>query len=320
MGKTGYVDRPYSKTVIGEDIQIVEVGQKFRYPDGYFTTDFSVPQPTATLDPLAPKIISTFIPPKPGTTSTPIQSPTVSSLTPRGSGSAVSTAGNGSPSPAPEKTPSASPNPTAADVKKEDDDDVLGVKADEFNTRPLKDWLARTSALKDKGLLDLTADLEMTIDARLNPDCRLEDPKVVQKSGDGQMIDMAKDLASAISDSRMLLYLKDPEKLKLEQGAKSLRCEPTALRFTVKLDQNDFDATVGTEADSPDRAAQLARQYNWALVVGEVKAHRLKKDEEVIFKNTKVTSEGKQITVHFKMPRANATELLKKQIETKPAS
>lgn len=316
VGRTEYADKAYSKTVIGEDIQIVEVGPKFRYPDGYFTTDFSVPLPTATPDPLAPKIISTFVPPKAVTTPTPSPSPAVASVTGKGDGSGVAGSAGKSPTPAP--SASGSPNAKTADVKAEDDDEVLGVKENEFNTRPLKDWLARANALKEKGLLDLTADLEMTIDARLNPECRLDDPKVVQKSGDGQMMDLAKELASAISDSRMLLFLKDPEKVKSERLATSLKCDPMALRFTVKLDQSDFDATVGTEAESPDRAAQLTRLYNWALVGGQIK--KAGKDEEVIFKNTKVTAEGKQITVHFKIPRADASELLKKQIEIKPAS
>jgi len=206
----------------------------------------------------------------------------------------------------------------ATDAKKPVDDEVLGVSETEINTRPLKDWLGRANALKEKGLLDLTADLEMTIDATLNGDCKLEDPKVVQKSGDHQMIDLAKELAAAISDSRMLLFLKDPEKLQQSQAAKSLRCDPMALRFSVKLDQSDFNATVETEADSIDRAAQLTRLYNWALAGGEIK--KKGRDEEVLFKNTRVTAEGKQIVVKFKMPRHTAGEMLKKQIEPKPAS
>jgi len=57
------------------------------------------------------------------------------------------------------------------------------------------------------------------MDARLNPECRLDDPKWCKNSGDGQMMDLAKELASAISDSRMLLFLKDPEKVKSERLA-----------------------------------------------------------------------------------------------------
>jgi hypothetical protein len=310
-GRADYADRAYKRTIVGEDIQMVEVGQKFRYPDGYFATDFGTGVVAPTPDPMAPKIISTFTPPKLESTPTPIPSPVPSPSAP--GTAAVAGNGNSSASPSPEK-PTAGKTDQTEDQKA--DEEVLGINETEINTRPLKDWLGRANALKEKGMIDLDADLEMTIDARLNADCKLDDPKVVQKSGDNQMVDLAKDLASAISDSRMLLFLKDPEKVQQQQ--KALRCDPMALRFSVKLDKSDFNATVQTEADSADRASQLTRLYNWALAGGEIKKRG--RDEEQIFKNTKVTAEGKQIVVRFKMPRQTATELLKKQIEPKPAS
>ena len=309
--KTNFVDRAYNRTFVGDDVQMIEVGGKFRYPDGYFAT--GVPEPTPV--PLAPQVVATFTPP-PRIVSTPLPIPSPLPSASASAGSVVSgNNSNKSTTPAQEKTPGEIKGETAAETKT--DDVVLGVKENEFNTRPLKDWLGRANALREKGVLDLSADLELTIDARLNGDCKLEDPKVVQKSGDQMMVDVAKDLAAAISDSRMLLFLRDPAKVQQDKDAKSLRCDPMTLRFTVKLDQSDFNATVQTEADSADRAAQLSRGYNLALVGGEIS--RRGKEEEAIFKNTKVTSEGKQIVVHFKMPRTNAAEMLKKQIEPKPA-
>ncbi len=299
-GQTSYVDRAYNRTTIGEDIQMVEVSPKFSYPDGYFSPDFGAGVPVPTPDPMAPKIISTYTPPKPDRSPSPMASPVASP--------GVSAETNASASPG-----TATPTPAVANQKV--DEEVLGISETEINTRPLRDWLGRANALREKGMIDLNAELEMAIDARLDADCKLVDPKVVQKSGDKQMIDLAKDLTAAISDSRMLLFLKDPEKVPQQQ--KSLLCDPMPLRFTVKLDQSDFTATVQTEADSPDRASQLTRLYNWALAGGEIKKRG--RDEEVIFKNTKVTAEGKQIVVHFKMPRQTASDLLKKQIEPKPA-
>jgi hypothetical protein len=306
--QAGYVDRAYKRTVVGEDVQLVKVGQKFRYPDGYFATGLATVAPTP--DPMAPKIISTYKPPKPESTPMPSPSPVPSPSVPAPGNPAVAGA---SPGPvAPESNSKTEPSPE----KKADDEEVLGINENEFNKRPLKDWLARANALKEKGMIDLDAVLEMTIDAKLTEDCKLEDAKVVQKSGDHQMIDLAKELAAAIGDSRMLLFLRDPDKVPKEQ--KSLRCDPMPLRFNVKLDQTDFNATVETEADSAQRATQLTSVYNWSLAVGEIK--KKGKDEEVIFKNTKVTAEGKQIVVRFKLPRQTAGEMLKKQIEPKPAS
>src|SRR5258705_8924971 len=64
-GRSRYVDRAYDKTVVGEEIQMVDAGARFRYPDGYFSTDFGTGAAIApTPDPFAPKIISTYTPPK----------------------------------------------------------------------------------------------------------------------------------------------------------------------------------------------------------------------------------------------------------------
>jgi hypothetical protein len=315
-GGTDYVDRAYRKTIVGEEIQMVEVGQKFRYPDGYFATEFANGVATPTPDPFAPKIISTFTPPKPEVAPSPNPSPLPSPSASVAAGPAVASA---SPGPSvPEQTAKVKGEPSP-DQKEADDDEVLGLRETELNKRPLKDWLGRANALKEKGMIDLDAVLEMTIDAKLNADCKLEDARVVQKSGDHQMVDLAKELAAAIGDSRMLLFLRDPSKVEKDQ--KSPRCEPMPLRFNVKLDQTDFSATVETEADSSDRASQRSLSYNYALVTGAAAARiKNKMDEEVLFNNTKVTSEGKQIVVRFKLPRQTAAEILKKQIEPKPAS
>src|ERR1044072_5903047 len=60
-----FVDKPYEATQIRDDVQWVQVGEKFRYPDGYFTPDGQVtaeqpPQSLAanTAQYPAPKIIS----------------------------------------------------------------------------------------------------------------------------------------------------------------------------------------------------------------------------------------------------------------------
>ncbi|HEV7396468.1 MAG TPA: hypothetical protein VGN86_08155 [Pyrinomonadaceae bacterium] len=311
-GQTNYVDKAYRKTTVGEDIQMVEVA-KFRYPDGYFATDLTaavVPTP----DPMAPKIISTYTPPNVEAGPSPTPSPQPSPSGVPTNGDAVAKASPGMQAGGDVKA-GASPEVSPGD------DEVLGINETEFNKRPLKDWLAKANDLKEKGTINLDAVVEMSVDARLTEDCKLEEPKVVQKSGDQQMINLAKELAAAIGDSRMLLFLKDPEKVQKTQ--KGLRCDPMPLRFNVKLDQTDFNATVETEADTPERATQLSGVYNWALAGGAL--NKKGRDEEIIFKNTKVTAEGKQIVVHFKLPRNTASEMLKKQleaktVETKPAT
>jgi len=238
------------------------------------------------------------------------------------------------PTPTPEASPSVSPEASpavttdarvadeskAADPKTPEEaeeelnkiaaeNNVVRPNENDINTRPLKDWLARANALRDKGELDLSSEIEITIAASLNTDCKLTDPNVIQKTGDTRLIDVAKDMVSAIGDSGMLSFLRDPSKV---TDPTKLSCDAMPLQVTIKLDQNSIAAKVETQADSPERAVQMAKGYNTLLAVGEFakRGH----DEEILYRNTKVTSEGKQILVNFSMPRPTASEILKKQL------
>jgi hypothetical protein len=96
------------------------------------------------------------------------------------------------------------------------------------------------------------------------------------------------------------------------KDSKELRCDEMPVQLSVKLDQIEISARVESQADSPQRAAQMAKGYGDLLAVAQlVKSGR---DEEVLYKNTKVSAEGKQIVVTFSMPRQTASEMLKKQL------
>src|ERR1700682_4733877 len=315
-GKAGYVDRPYSKTMIGDEVRLVQIGGRFQYPPGYFAPAGALaqttPGPSIIVDPLAPKIVSQAGSIKPENTPSPKATP-----------SPLAAA-----SPAVSPSPNASGSPTVADAKEKPkepseidkrldqiakDNNVLRPDADEINKRPLTDWLRNANDKKEKKELDLSKVVEIKIEAQLNKDCGLNGAAVVQKSGDERLSDLAKGLASAISDSNMLSFLKDPDKHK---GENPMPCEAGPLRLAIRLDEGEVTAQVESEADSPERAEQLARAYNGLLFIGQMAKQG--KDEEVLYKHTKVIAEGKQIVVRFKMPRQTAGEMLTKQL--KPAS
>ncbi|MGH9905518.1 MAG: hypothetical protein ACRD8U_08050 [Pyrinomonadaceae bacterium] len=310
LANTSYVDRAYDKTEIGDDVSVVALADKFRYPPGYFATEAEL----AAAQTQANQVISQTpqLNVAPEAAPSPSPSPEVS------------------PSPVPSASPDVTANATAADnsntaapktpeeAEKELDkvaaeNNVVRPSENEVNTRPLKDWLARSNALRDKGELDLSSEIEILIAANLNQDCKLEEPKVIQKTGDVRLVEVAKDMVSAIGDSGMLSFLRDPRKITDE---KVLRCDEMPLTVTIKLDQNEIVATVETQADSPERAVQMAKGYNTLLTVGQFAKRG--KDEEILYRNTKVTAEGKQILVNFSMPRQTASEMLKKQLP--PAS
>src|ERR1700694_2498130 len=45
-GRAGDVDKAYTKTIIGDEVQLVSVGAKFQYPPGYFATAWALAQVT----------------------------------------------------------------------------------------------------------------------------------------------------------------------------------------------------------------------------------------------------------------------------------
>ena len=307
MANTNYVDRAYTKTQIGEDVHMVEVGEKFHYPEGYFASEnpqaAATPTGSGTVfpDPWAPSAQQQVA----AETPSPSPSPTPEVL--------------GSPSPAVSPggavaSASASPDKEPSAVEQQldkiaEDNSVVRPSENEVNTRPLKDWLARANLLRQKGELDLTSQIEIKIEANLTHECKLQDAKVVQKAGDTRLLDVAKDMVAAIGDSGMLSFLRDPKKV---QNTEELRCDEIPLTLSIKLDQNEVAAVVESQADTPARAAEMAKGYSGLLAVGQwLKRGR---DEELLYKSTKVTAEGKQILVNFSMPRHTAGEMLKKQL------
>src|SRR5215216_3982662 len=61
IASTKFVDKDYQATQIRDDVQIVQLSEKFRYPDGYFALESQIngqlPLQTAVADPFSPKIV-----------------------------------------------------------------------------------------------------------------------------------------------------------------------------------------------------------------------------------------------------------------------
>lgn len=309
VGSTGYSDRPYERTKVGEAVEIIEV-EKFRYPPGYFAVDDPMADAAAEgTASMAPKIISEARnqpkegEPTPTPTPAPEASPTLTAGNESATNDQIVNSNVG------ETEPKSAAQADEELDKIAADNSVLRPSEKDINTRPLKDWLARANELKEKGELDLGSQVEITIAATLNSDCKLDEAVVKQKSGDARLIGVARDMVSAISDSRMLSFLRDPKKI---NDPNEMQCEPIPLQLSLRLDQNEISARVESQADSAERASEMARGYNGLLTLGQFakRGH----DEEVLYKSTQVTAEGRLIIVSFSMPRQMAGEMLKKQL------
>lgn len=281
-----FVDRPYTKTQIENEADIIELTtEKLHYPAGYFLMDG---QPLPTPTPYIPNTPG-FSPPKPF-------SPNV--------------ALNPSPSPTPSPNPSpaiaANSTPTPASTPDEKEKQRIEAELDkiaadngvkrprEINTRPFTDLLADAKKKKDAKELDLTGQIELTVEADRSDDGKLVNAKVSDKRGDKKIEAIALDLVAALSDSGVLDFLEGTKHLKL----------------TLKLDDKNVEIVVATEVESEARARQMERAYNGMIVLGRIAKRG--KDEEAYYNHTEVNSREKEVSVKFSMPRDQMGEMLSK--------
>jgi hypothetical protein len=139
----------------------------------------------------------------------------------------------------------------------------------------------------------------MVAEADREADGKLSNVEITQKTGDPKLTELAKDLIAALSDSGALEFLGGTEHLTL----------------TLKLDNTDVAASVTTEMSSEDEANKKAQGYSSLISTSSL--FKIGGDEAAaIYKNTKVSANGKQIILSFSMPRQTAGDMLKKQIPT----
>jgi hypothetical protein len=305
IASTKFVEKPYNRTEIGDDVQLLELAGKFRYPDGYFATQNGYATETAagieTFDPFAPRIISEARneKPEPSPSPSPATSPS-----PAASPSASVVAVNPETSNANKNSTSLTPEQAQTELDRTAQENNLELPAEaEVNKQVLKDFAAYANELKKSGKLDLNQPFEIVIEAELAEDGKLKNPKFTKKAGDPNLVDLFARFVAALNDSGFLVYLKPINKD--NPGAKVV--------FTIKQGESEVLATVESEVSSPDTARALAKALNVALVFGA--GSRAGKDEAVIMRNTNATPDGKKIMLNFSMPRQSVVDLIKRSIE-----
>ena len=309
---TRFVDKAYDPTRIADDVQLVQVGDKFHYPDGYFTPDGQVAaeqavpagMSAAELAPFAPKIISLAsnekkVAPEASPSPTPAASPSP----------AASPAASASPSAAAiaQASPASSPL-TPEEAQKElekvaEKNNVTLPDETEINKKVLKDFAKYANDLKNQGKLDLDKPFEVVIEAELDESGKLKNARFTKKAGDENLVDLFGKMVAAVNDSGFLIYLQPISKD--NPGA--------TVKITVKQGDQEVLASVESETSSVQRAESLAKSLNTLLYLGA--GSRAGKDEEVLMKNTNATPDGKRVVVNFSMPRQGVVDLIKKQLE-----
>jgi hypothetical protein len=316
IGDTSFVDKPYERTEIGDEVQLVELSSnKFRYPDGYWALGNQV----GTLPPAAlpPKVFkpstsagslaapTPLLLPSPSPNATPLPSP-VTTLSP----SQTVAQANASSTPGQKATVEQKPGdqkltPEQAQVELEKTaakNKIDLPKEGEINKKALKDFAAFANDLKQQGKLDLDKPFEIVIEAELDQSGKLKNARFTKKAGDPNLVELFGQMISALNDSGLLIYLKPLDKDN----------PGSTVVFTVKQGDTEVLASVESEAYSDDSARVLAKGFNAALVIGA--ESRAGKDEEILLRNTSAESAGKKIIFNFTMPRQAVVDLIKKQL------
>jgi len=175
-------------------------------------------------------------------------------------------------------------------------------KENEINKKAMKDFAAYANELKKQGKLDFNQPFEIVIEAELDENGKLKNPKFTKKAGDENLVDLFGRMVAALNDSGFLVYLKPVD-----------RDNPgSRVVFTIKQGESEVLATVESEASSIESARTLAKGFNLALSIGA--QARAGKDEEALLKNTSAEPVGKKIVFNFTMPRQAVVDLIKKQL------
>ena len=307
ISDTSFVDKDYNRTQIGDDVQFVQLsGEKFRYPDGYFAVDQQtvVPPPIA---PVGPQFIASApapaVAPELSISPTPTPVPTPAAAIASASASPSPRVAQAKATPSPVGSPAMTADQAQKELEKTAEKNNLELpKENEINKKAMKDFAAYANELKKQGKLDFNQPFEIVIEAELDENGKLKNPKFTKKAGDENLVDLFGRMVAALNDSGFLVYLKPVD-----------RDNPGShVVFTIKQGESEVLATVESEASSIESARTLAKGFNLALSIGA--QARAGKDEEALLKNTSAEPVGKKIVFNFTMPRQAVVDLIKKQL------
>jgi hypothetical protein len=166
------------------------------------------------------------------------------------------------------------------------------------NRWPLENFVSRVLQMQERGELDLGSAFEILIEGDANAEGVLNNVEITQKSGDPALMQLAEELVTALSDSRVLTSLPEAKHLRLE----------------IDSTKTGFAASASYNAVSKAQAMHTADAYN-ALFYGAALTKR-GRDEELVYKDLHASSNGNEVAMTFSMPRETFCALLSKYLSS----
>jgi hypothetical protein len=299
MSGIEFVSEDYDRTLLGQRATIVKLTEP--YEKLYYPTDYFGAPP----DPLAdPTLMAQAAPPPPPVVIRPPRQR-------RQQQAQVIATPEPSPSPSPEELASASPTPTPEDPQRKAAEEEMnrvaqqyGVERPKVNPEPFQDLAKKGKEMYDAGKLDVNSHVDVTATAERNPDGTFKPESVNIKWGttnDPAMAELAQHLVTALSQSKVLGLLKGGP----------------AVQMALKLDQQNISVRIANEFPTEESAGQQVEGY--ALLLAAARLTRGGTDEGELYKNLKVTREGKQFVMTFEMPKDTAGKMIVEMLARKAA-
>jgi hypothetical protein len=218
--------------------------------------------------------------------------------------------------PTPEPTPTpevaeASPTPTpdeqqrkAAEAEIDKVAQQYGVQRPKVNTKPFEELAKKGKELYDAGKLDVNSVVEVTATAERNDDGTLK-PETVKinwvTANDPTTAELAQLLVTALSQSKVLGPL---------EGVRNVS-------MALKLDQQNISVRIANEFPSEETAGKQADGFAGMILFARLANSGT--DEGELYKNLKVSRDGKQLIVAFEMPKDAAGKMIVEMLARKAA-
>lgn len=284
LSDADYVEEDYELAGI-RDATIVRLSQdKLYYPPGYFTLNPNAPVAREELKEAKPKPTPSPTP-KPKPSPTPEEMPEVAQNADAQGDAAGADAG------------AQADGPKSEEELNRQAEEAKVKRFPKVNTKPFKDLLAKTKAMMERGELDLSGSITMTVEADRNDDGTLSNPRITRVSTNNPRLKaVAIEFVQVLSASRALAALEGTRRL-------TMTIESTPARV---------GAVVTTRAESAARASEMEDGYNALLLFGRLKKGN--SDEGAVYQNTKIAARGDILTLTFGMPRPAVTKMLAKHV------
>ena len=146
--------------------------------------------------------------------------------------------------------------------------------------------------------VDLSQTVSFLIEADRNSEGALYNVNITQTSGDSKLKGIADEFVAALNDSRLLSFLT----------------EAKHLRLSINSSKTEIAASASYKAESASRAVQTAHGYDAMFYAAAVSKRG--RDEELIYKALKASSNSDEVTMSFAMPRETFCALLSKYLSS----